>query len=416
MKYEHIANDPDFVDFCNRRKLKPNTVKQYLHALGIYTNLIGISLSKMIEEAEEEEDKGLRLRRRTVRKHLSRFQQFLEELNYSENSKKTFTSCVRAYYNECEIQLPKTFKNNCRSDRREIFYEDLPTIEDINHLLKYANLTYTAIILLGLSSGMSRAEICSLTFEDFYKAIQLNPYPETLDELLIKIRELTDIIPLWQIKRVKTDKQYFTFSSPESTEAIINYIDDLNRRNKKLIMNNRKSQLKLTPNTQLFLSRHMTGMSETVMSIAYKRLNEKAGFEKIDRKVFIRPHILRKIFASTLEKNKMPHLMTRWMMGHMLDSTTSAYFKADPESIKEEYIQILSHLTTNQKIKVKTVTTEGYDQLLKDSKEKEEKIKIMEKQIAEMEKKNKERDEFLDDLMTKKNVIKKVLEEVDKND
>ncbi len=46
--------------------------------------------------------------------------------------------------------------------------------------------------------------------------------------------------------------------------------------------------------------------------------------------------------------------------------------------------------------------------------EKDEKIAIMEKRMEEIEKKNKERDEFLDDLMTKKNVIRKVLEEVDK--
>ena len=34
--------------------------------------------------------------------------------------------------------------------------------------------------------------------------------------------------------------------------------------------------------------------------------------------------------------------MTRWMMGHTLDSTTSAYFKADPESVKEEYTQVFN--------------------------------------------------------------------------
>jgi hypothetical protein len=38
----------------------------------------------------------------------------------------------------------------------------------------------------------------------------------------------------------------------------------------------------------------------------------------------------------------------------------------------------------------------------------------MMKKMEEMEKKNKERDEFLDDLMNKKNVIKSVLDEVNK--
>ncbi len=69
----------------------------------------------------------------------------------------------------------------------------------------------------------------------------------------------------------------------------------------------------------------------------------------------------------------MPHLMTRWLMGHKLDPTTSAYFKADPETLKEEYIQIVEQLNVNQDIKVKTQTTEGYDQLITDSKAKDEK-------------------------------------------
>ena len=153
----------------------------------------------------------------------------------------------------------------------------------------------------------------------------------------------------------------------------------------------------------------MNRMSETVLSIAYKRMNENAGFEKKDNKAFIRPHILRKVFASTLEKNKMTHLMTRWIMGHKLDSTTSAYFKADPEAIKEEYIQFLSHLTTNQKIEVKTVTTQGYDQLLKDSKEKKEKINAMEKQIQEMIEHNKKRDKILDDIVHEKEIMEKII-------
>jgi integrase len=409
MKYEHIANDPDFIDFCNRRKHKTNTTHQYLHALGMYTDLIGKSLPELIKEAEDEEDEGIRLRKRTIRKHLSKFQQHIESLGYSESSKKVFTTCVRAYYNEYEIQLPKRFKNNARSDRKEKLYNDLPTLEDIRHLLKYANLTFTAIILLGLSSGMSRAEICSLKFKDFYNAIDLKPFPKNLDEFLERVNDQTDIIPFWQITRIKTENSFFTFSTPESTEAIINYIADLNRRNKKHIAQNRTTQIVITPETSLFLSSYMNRMSETVVSIAYKRMNENAGFEKKDNKSFIRPHILREVFASTLEKNKMTHLMTRWIMGHKLDSTTSAYFKADPEAVKEEYIQFLSHLTINQNIEVKTVTTEGYDQLLKDSKEKKEKIKFMEQEIQKMKKHNEERDKILDKIIHEKEIMENII-------
>jgi len=32
------------------------------------------------------------------------------------------------------------------------------------------------------------------------------------------------IIPTWHVERVKTGEPYFTFSSPESIEAILNYL------------------------------------------------------------------------------------------------------------------------------------------------------------------------------------------------
>jgi len=76
--------------------------------------------------------------------------------------------------------------------------------------------------------------------------------------------------------------------------------------------------------------------------------------------------------------------MSRAMLGHTLDTTTSAYFKADPVALKEEYIQIVNHLTS-QEIKVKTITTEGYDQLLNDSKKKDDKISAMEKRLELMD-------------------------------
>jgi integrase len=347
MKAEDIKNDPDFIDFCKRRNLKHGTIVRYIHALHIYTELLNKTLSELIEEAEEEEDNGIRLRRSKIRKHLQDFKEYLNEQGFKPSYIKTTTSCIRAYYAEYEIQLPKTFRTNARSDKVEILFDDLPTMEDIKHILQYANPAFKAIMLLGVSSGMGRAEICSLTFKHLCDAISLDPYPKTLDELIVSIRDKTDIIPLWQIKRIKTDHKYFTYSSPESLDAIMNYLEDLNRKVKRYVEKDRIANLTFKPDTNLFLNRHLCPISPTLMSLTYQRLNEKAGFSKSNDSRYIRPHILRKVFASTLEKNKMPHLMTRWLMGHNLDSTTSAYFKADPQTIKEEYLKALNYLTTN---------------------------------------------------------------------
>lgn len=65
------------------------------------------------------------------------------------------------------------------------------------------------------------------------------------------------------------------------------------------------------------------------LGTAFNRANKRAGFKKLDNTTaipkidYIRLHILRKIFASTLGKNKMPHLMTRELLGHAIDPITS---------------------------------------------------------------------------------------------
>ena len=46
-------------------------------------------------------------------------------------------------------------------------------MEDIKDILQYANPAFKAIMLLGVSSGMGRAEICSLTFKHFFDAYVL---------------------------------------------------------------------------------------------------------------------------------------------------------------------------------------------------------------------------------------------------
>ena len=407
MNSKSIKQHPDFLDFCKRRNLKSSTINRYVIALHKYSDLIDLDIDEMIEEAEEEEDLGLRLRKRKIRKHLIKFKEYLDNRKYSENYKIGTLSMVRAFYSEYDITLPKNFKRKARSDRKPLLFEDLPSMEEIKYILQYAKPVFRSMILLGVSSGMSTAELLSLTFDHLYDAMDLSEDSYNINELIDVLKSKSEKIPFWNVIRIKTTNHYFTFSSPESIVSLINYLEDLNRlHNKKY-----KTDIEITPKTKLFLNNRFKSINENLIQITYRRLNEKAGYKRPDGTNYIRPHVLRKVFASTLERNKMPHLMTRWLMGHKLDPTTSAYFKADPETLKEEYIQIVEQLNVNQDIEVKTVTTEGYDQLLIDSKDKGDQIEAMKKQIKEMEIRNKERDEFLDDLMTKKNVVEKILEE-----
>ena len=74
----------------------------------------------------------------------------------------------------------------------------------------------------------------------------------------------------------------------------------------------------------------------------------------------------------------MPHLMTREMLGHTIDSVTGAYFKSDPQAVKEEYIKVLDQLTT-KKIEIKLINT--YDSINEELEQKEQKIRSLEATI-----------------------------------
>ncbi len=74
-----IKQQTDFLDFCKRRNLKSSTIYRYVIALHKYTDLIDLDVDEMIEEAEEEEDLGLRLRKRKIKKLLINFKECLDK-------------------------------------------------------------------------------------------------------------------------------------------------------------------------------------------------------------------------------------------------------------------------------------------------------------------------------------------------
>lgn len=353
-----VETEPLFIELIESRELKSGTIKLYRIALQRYTDYTGMTLEELLDEAELEEDMGVKLRKRKIKKYILGFKQDLDNTDFSEAYKKVLMIKVKSFYNEFEIQLPKIFRRKRRSDNEvNYLYSDLPTMEEISRLLEYCQPYLKPAVLIGLSSGMSRSEIVSLTFKHFYDSIPLEKYPKTMEELLSTIKGLDNIIPLWRVIRSKTGSEYFTFSSPESFDSIVEFLDHIHRK---------FPDYNPEPKDTLIRNKHNKNINSDTLGLTYRRDNIKAGFKLVDhtkslpKLSYIRPHVLRKIFASTLEKNKMPHLMTRWLLGHSIDQTTSAYFKADPEAIKNEYIQVLPYLTTN---KQKIVVINQYEEI-----------------------------------------------------
>lgn len=145
---------------------------------------------------------------------------------------------------------------------------------------------------------------------------------------------------------MKTGNKYFTFSSPESLDRITTYLKELHHKHPEF---NPKLEDKL------FRSLSVNNPINTnTRGSMFNYTNKNHDFRRVNGCYVVRNHNLRKYFATTLERNKVPHLSTRWMLGHTIDKVTNAYFKADPEAVKEDYLKVVNELTTN-KVEIKVI-------------------------------------------------------------
>lgn len=352
-----VENEPIFKKFCRDRGLSESTITNYRKALQKYSDFTNLTLEELIKEAEDEEDSGKRMRRRQIDGYLTNYTQVLIDSEHKDSYIKRLLVQVRTFYNHYDILLPRNKNRKIRSDRKPSSISDIPTMEEIEFFMEHVTSNYKAIIALQISSGMSKAEISSLTFKHFYDAIPLEEYPTDIPSIIKEVKKISkefkkiDFTPMWNIKRIKTHHYYFTFSSPESVERILTYLEELNLR---------RPEYEPEPSDILFRSiyRGNKPLSTRGISSKFLKTSKTLKLRKVNDYYIMRTHNLRKFFATTLEKNKVPHLTTRWLLGHNIGSTTNAYFKPDPESLKQDYMKVINQITTN---KTEYVTLNPYE-------------------------------------------------------
>jgi integrase len=358
-----IQNDTYFQILTEERDIKPSSYKLYLLVLTKYCKLLQTTPTDLIITARKEEAEQIPMELRKIRRDLTKYRKHLQAQDYSPKTIRTNLTIVRSFYGEFDIKLPKIRKKR-KTDEILITSEDIPGKDHINKALKHANFKYKAIILLMAESGMGSAEIRSLTINDFLKASEISVKdPFTLYET-VDLGELKHSkILTWKIKRIKTDKPYFTFSGPDSYQAISDYLH----------MRNQKHPI--TRNQYLF-GKNDKPLVKRTFERYFMDLNDKCNFGFQGRQRFFTSHKLRKYFATTLEASRMPHLMIRWLMGHNIDSVTNAYFKPDIDALREEYRRVLPMLSINQVV-VHDIHTES----MKELKELRKEVKRMERML-----------------------------------
>lgn len=321
MKIKDIQEDNVFKEFIHARTRSESTISNYTKMMLAYCRYNdNMTPNELLEEVEDEEETIPRLRKRTIKKRLMGYKDFMQSKGYSKETISSRMVFVKTFYKQFDIAIPNV-SNTIQEERshERTTMDDLPNLKDFEKVLDNSSTKMKALISLAMSSGMGSNELRHLKVSDFLSAHNVT----SIDEI-----DVTNI-PTWHIKRIKTRMPYYTFNSHEANRYVINYLE--------------KTDLK--PDDWLFPNKFGDIKDGNVLAIAVGRINDRCGFEKRGTYRFFHLHVIRKFFKSTCVNAGMNNQDAEWLLGHKPSHIVDIYTKPSIKRLKDEYLKILPHVS-----------------------------------------------------------------------
>lgn len=323
---KQVKNSKDTLNkLFDQRNIKPATKKGYFACLYHWFKFQGDTYNNIQENIDlylTEEDERIPIRKRTIKKDLLNFREYLincKTMN-TKRSIMSYYSKITAIFRHFELEIPDLPKVKMEEGYVSN-YNDLPTHDMIRTACDQSSDLLKSIFVFMSSSGTAKAETLSITVNMFMEGCSeyLNEYPtsKNLEKCIKKLKGRHDIIPLIYLRRLKTDKWYYTCCSPEASYLIIEYLNNCN---------NLKWDDKLFPLTSSLLLTKFQEIND------YNEWGRVGGYRKF------RSHALRKFMASNIG---LPRDQVDSLQGRAKDTIAEAYFKQDPRQLKEVYMEAM---------------------------------------------------------------------------
>ena len=281
------------------------------------------------------------MRQRHIKIYLINFKKSLQDKGLAPMTVRSYMNGVQSFYRSCDIELPVLGRNKAKVLEKN---KDIPTKEDLQEVLKICDPVERAVLLVGASSGLSLNEIRNLKVKDFKKGYD----PGT---------EVTTL----KLRRQKVGFDFITFLSPEASRAVQDYINYRGRPTKSPDPRKEKYLVKqriYSDDDYLFIGRkiqdsfintkndELRKFEDVSLRMLYQTLSEKSqkNTPKSDCNL-IRSHNMRKWFNSAMLNAGADSFHVEFFMGHTLDDTRAAYFRANPEKLRELYLKYIPYLT-----------------------------------------------------------------------
>lgn len=299
--------------FCSNRNIKYSTLKSYRSAIAKYEFFHDMDMGSLMDEAIVEEDEGISLKNRKIKGRLLDFRSFLLDSGLAISTVRTYFSRIKTFYRPFEIELP--YLNDIKFDEEYLSsYFDLPTRGDIRKVCSISSNAFRALVLFISSSGCAKAETLSLTVGDFVKASDDYHDGGSIDDVLNCLIGRRDVVPAFYLKRIKTNKFYYAFCSPEASHHIVKYL--ISRKG-------------------LSLDDRLFDFTDSSLIYSFKKVNDKLDMGFVGRYRFFRSHALRKFHASNIDLSAD---IVDELQGRGKTRVREAYMKTNPRRLKEIYI------------------------------------------------------------------------------
>ena len=349
---------------CNHSE---ETQRIYRLALTNYASYFNQNLHELLAEAEEDENNNIKWKRRRVKAKLTEYRHHLLQ-KYVLNTVKKHMIAINKFYRFYDIEIQKLPMINEKSMQKAqpIYFKDLPDKEIIREAVSIASPFMKAIILFICSSGCGRAETLNLTIQDYIDALSeyVPQRCRNIYEIIDITNENDNIVPTFNIRRLKTNKYYTTYCSPEAVKAINAYL--LTRTDP------------LTNESTLFKTHPQYLINN------FQKINDYLGLGKVGKYNRFRSHMLRKFHASALYNDGMSLDKVNDLQGKAKNKTDQAYFLINPEDLKYDYIQHLPAVTIGKEIEKISIKSQEFMQMEKENQSLKTEMNKMRNEIDEI--------------------------------
>jgi len=377
------GEDEDIIEkWFLRRNISKGTQKAYLIAFKEYCALIGKTPNKLYQEADLEEENGVRPIKSKVYDYLLKYKKHLIDTGKSKKTVKLYFSAVRSFYMSFDITLP-----DIKLDSGDIGLEKnegkLLKRTDLRKLVNAASSRERALIYLMALSGMGQKEARDLTIKKFLDAASYaigKPLDDVKDLFKFEDEVLKEILTL-HITRQKTRYSHITFIPPEASREIIHYLKErCYGRNENVRVDNNSDYI--------FASKNGGKLSRDSIVTNFRRIGELAGFKREKNSYsFWRSHALRKYFISTFINKKGEKVIADFMAGHKISDMDRTYWKANSEDLKKMYAEALPALSLD-KANVRDYETEEYRKIAAKLGDKDKEIHSLKAEISKVKSEN----------------------------